>query len=85
MLWADVELFIDAKKSLMYSRFMHILGFAGFLHMPKFLISACNICQTPELCVKNWKRAETHISDNDYMTYWLEPEPENQIIHKTCV
>ena len=68
MLWVDVELFNDAKKSLMYSRFMHRPGFAGFLHMPKFLISVYNICQTPGLCAKSWKCAETHISDNDYVT-----------------
>ena len=53
--------------------------------MPKFRINVYNICQTPELCIKNWKYAETHILDNDYMTQRLEPEPENQIIHKICV
>ena len=68
LLWVDVELFNDAEKWLMYSRFMLRPGFAGFLHMPKFLISVYNICQTLELCVKNWTCAETHISDNDYMT-----------------
>ena len=33
------------QKSLMYSRFMLRLGFAGVLYMPKFLISVYNICR----------------------------------------
>ena len=67
MLWPDVEFFNDAKKSLTYSKFMLRPGFAGFLHLPTFLSNVYNICQTPGLCVENWKCAETHISDNYYM------------------
>ena len=68
MLWVDVELLNDAKKSLTYPRFMLRPGFAGFLHLPTFLSNVYNICQTHGLCVKNWKCAETHIFDNDYVT-----------------
>ncbi len=47
-----LSLSIIPTKSLVCSRFVYRLGFAGFLHMPKFLISVYNIYKTPELSQK---------------------------------
>ncbi len=52
--------------------------FPGFWHMPKFIINVYNVCQTPDMCIKSDKCAQTLISECQNTMKWVEPGFENQ-------
>ena len=70
--WVELPFSDVIKKFFIHSRFMSGNDFPGFRHMPKFMINVYNICQTPEICIKSCKCAQTLISEDQYVMKWVE-------------
>ncbi len=63
------------------------INFPGLWFMAKVVDKMYKVCQTPEICIKSCKCAQTLISEDQYAMKWAEPEFENQNTQKSneCV
>ena len=84
-LWVELPFSDVIKNSFIHSRSISRNEFPGFWHMPKFLINIYNICQTPDICIKSDKYAQTLKSECQNTMKWVEPGFENQHTQRRCI